>query len=547
MAVDREGNVIAGGDPKGYIYRIAPDGKAFVLYDSGMREVHSVAVGANGTIYAAVLSGRTSIQPVSAPPPTSDRSSGEGNPTVSVTIGAVSAAPQQTVEAGPGAVVVDTPRAQTRQAGSDSAAQSVLLEIVPDGTVNTLWRSRDEMVFSILPRGNRLLFSTGSKGRIYSMETGPRNTTLLVESTEEQTTKLLLAGNRVYAASSNIGKLFTMSDARATSGTYESIVKDTDAISTWGRVSWKSQNPALITMFTRTGNTGVPDKTWSDWTQVTDGASPSTPKARFIQWKAELRADAARAATLGSVTVAYLQQNFQPEVTGIEVLPAGVVLQKVPVQTGAGIVPNDPASLRAAARAGQPAPPRIPPRKLAQKGAQSFQWTATDKNQDSLMYDLFYRGDGERTWRPLKKDIEDNFYTINSDTLPDGTYTVRIVANDLMSNPVDLAQRGEMESQPFTIDNTPPTVTMNQEAVVGTRVRIAIEAADPTSTLNQAEVSIDTGEWRPVFPKDGIIDSKSESFTYFSPELPAGEHVIAFRVYDQNDNVGMNKLVVRIP
>jgi hypothetical protein len=29
--------------------------------------------------------------------------------------------------------------------------------------------------------------------------------------------------------------------------------------------------------------------------------------------------------------------------------------------------------------------------------------------------------------------------------------------------------------------------------------------------------------------------------------LPAGEHVIAFRIYDQVDNVGIGKLVVRIP
>ena len=45
-------------------------------------------------------------------------------------------------------------------------------------------------------------------------------------------------------------------------------------------------------------------------------------------------------------------------------------------------------------------------------------------------YDLYYRGETERTWKLLKKDLEDNFYTINSDTLPDGTYVVRVVASD---------------------------------------------------------------------------------------------------------------------
>src|SRR5204862_3333910 len=132
----------------------------------------------------------------------------------------------------------DTPRAQTRKSGGDGNAQSAVFEILPDGVVNTLWRSREEMVFSLLPHDSRLLFSTGAKGRIYSLE-GPRNTTLLVESSEEQTTRLLAVGDRLYATSANIGKLFRVGDALSTTGTYESTVKDTDAVSSWGKLSWR--------------------------------------------------------------------------------------------------------------------------------------------------------------------------------------------------------------------------------------------------------------------------------------------------------------------
>src|SRR3989440_11850540 len=95
------------------------------------------------------------------------------------------------------------------------------------------------MVYSVLPHDGKILFSTGAKGRIYSLE-GPRNTTLLLESTEEQTTRLLAVGNRMYATSSNLGKLFRIGDTLAASGTYESTVKDTDSVSAWGKVSWKS-------------------------------------------------------------------------------------------------------------------------------------------------------------------------------------------------------------------------------------------------------------------------------------------------------------------
>ncbi len=548
MIVDKDGNVIVGGDPKGYIYRITPEGKGFVLYDSGMREVHAVALANNGNIYAAVLSGRASfISTPPATPPTASPSSPE--PTVTVTVGAAEIV-GQTVEVADTSsdASAATSRPAGRRASADAGAQSTILEIHPDGTVNTIWRSRDEMVFSLLPRGNKLLFSTGAKGRIYSLENS-RDTTLLVESTEEQTTRLLQAGNKVYAASSNIGKLFSLGDDAASSGTYESIVRDTDAISTWGRLAWKGTNGNLIQFFTRSGNTGSPDKTWSDWTPVDGAGTSSSPKARFVQWKAVLSSDKSNSPKLTSVTVPYLQQNFKPEVTAIEVLPSGVALVKTQTFNANGTPSggNDPASARASARTGQPAAPRIPPRKVNQRGAQSFQWTATDKNEDYLNYDIYYRGDGERTWRLLKRNIDENFYTINSDTLPDGMYQLRVVASDEASNPPDMALTGEAESRIFLIDNTPPSITMKLESTDKGRVRIAIEAADSTSTLNQAEVSMDTGEWRPIFPKDGIIDSKAESFSYFSGTLLPGEHVVAFRIYDQNDNVGMQKLVVTIP
>ncbi|HET9943971.1 MAG TPA: hypothetical protein VFR05_11540, partial [Terriglobia bacterium] len=161
--------------------------------------------------------------------------------------------------------------------------------------------------------------------------------------------------------------------------------------------------------------------------------------------------------------------------------------------------------------------------------------------------DLYYRADGATTWSLLKKNVEDSFYTINSDTLPDGTYMVRLVASDTLSNVPETALSGERESRLFLIDNTAPEVTIRQDGMTGGRVRFAIEAADLTSTLSQAEISVDAGEFRTIFPRDGITDSKRESFSWQSDMLPPGEHVITCRVYDQNDNVGLSKLIVKVP
>jgi hypothetical protein len=185
---------------------------------------------------------------------------------------------------------------------------------------------------------------------------------------------------------------------------------------------------------------------------------------------------------------------------------------------------------------------------VAQKGAQSFQWTAVDRNQDLLRYDLYYRDVAERVWKLLKADIDDAFYTLESDVLPDGTYVARVVATDVLSNPAGTSLTGEQESRPFIVDNTPPVVTWRAPEFDGAgRPRIGIGATDATSTLFEAQISVDAGEWRPLFPDDGILDSKAETFTFLPGDLAPGEHAIAFRIYDQTDNVGSGKITVNIP
>ena len=53
LAWDAKGNLIAGSDGSGLVYRISPDGKGYVLFEAPRREITSVAVGADGTVYAA--------------------------------------------------------------------------------------------------------------------------------------------------------------------------------------------------------------------------------------------------------------------------------------------------------------------------------------------------------------------------------------------------------------------------------------------------------------------------------------------------------------
>ena len=50
---DKKGNLIAGSDGSGLVYRISSQGKGYVLFEAPRREITSVAVGPDGTIFAA--------------------------------------------------------------------------------------------------------------------------------------------------------------------------------------------------------------------------------------------------------------------------------------------------------------------------------------------------------------------------------------------------------------------------------------------------------------------------------------------------------------
>src|SRR2546423_1664183 len=56
LAADKRGNLIAGTDPGGLVLRVSPEGKAFALYDSPLREIHALSLAADGSLYALALS-----------------------------------------------------------------------------------------------------------------------------------------------------------------------------------------------------------------------------------------------------------------------------------------------------------------------------------------------------------------------------------------------------------------------------------------------------------------------------------------------------------
>src|SRR6266481_654722 len=82
LAVNAQGDLIAGTDPGGLVLRISPDGKAFGLFDAQLREIHALAPAADGSIYVLALGEAATT--TRAPAPTGAQPSESPNPTTSV-------------------------------------------------------------------------------------------------------------------------------------------------------------------------------------------------------------------------------------------------------------------------------------------------------------------------------------------------------------------------------------------------------------------------------------------------------------------------------
>jgi len=246
-------------------------------------------------------------------------------------------------------------------------------------------------------------------------------------------------------------------------------------------------------------------------------------------------------SSVEDVSLAYLPRNVAPEVLSITALPIGVGLQQVsqvaadPNVESSGL---DPSLFGVAAT--------VPPRRFYQRGARSFQWQAEDRNGDTLEYAIYYRGLNDQAFRLLKDKLRDNFYTIDSASLADGRYIIKVVATDAPDNPPGQKLTGERVSEPVDIDNTPPTVKVQlQPQISANTARVGFVVDDVTGKIKKADASLDGTAWLSVFPDDGIADSGHELFTVDFGALAAGEHTISLRVFDTSGNVGTLSVTIR--
>ena len=559
LAFDPQGRLLAGTDPNGILYRVDAKGKAFALYDSDLPEVRALQVTPNGDIYAAAMGGGISETPQAVPSAVSSLGSS------AVTTITVSATAEE--EPGPGdfqkAPVAGAPdRKQTpvitvaqpviSYGGIEKAA---LLRVRPGVAVEKLWSSQEEniLALSLSPTPEpELLFATDAAGRVYRLEK-ERRVSLIAQAEQDQITRLAAAPGGLLLSTAHSGKLYRLG-ATPREGSYQTAVYDSGGVSQWGRLSWLGAAPegTSVRFQTRTGNSGRPDATWSDWSKLSepaaggDGDAIPSPSARYIQWRVELHGNGNGPVTIDKVGITYLPQNTPPVIQTVDVTASAA---KDAAGAGASASGSSEATASysvTVSASGNVASPASgsETQTLGGAGRQvlTISWQAEDPDGDPLTAGVHFRGEDETVWKLLKEDIRESKLEIDSDALADGAYRFRVAVSDRRANPPGVAESVSRESRTILVDHTPPQV---RAAPVDGRQSARFDASDAASLLQQAEYSLDAGSWQPVYPDDGILDSRSELFTIRLTDLPPGEHLITLRVRDRAGNAGLGKAVVR--
>lgn len=529
------GDVVAGSGGNGLVYRISAEGRASVLFETPYEEVRSLAVDRDGQIYAAASGTPTRAR--------KDESSDEPVRLGSEVVLTVSAG--GAVSAGGGGAAVRP--AATPAAAAGAKEGGALFRITPDGLSQRLWSSDDEMIYTLLWREDekKVIFGTGGQGRIYSADRNGQ-VALLLQQSSEQVYQLVPLDSKIYVLSNNPCYFGLLLPEQRFSGEYTSPVLDARTQASWGRIAWDAAAAAgaSVQLQSRSGNTGEPNATWTDWSPFYGKGDEQllSPKARYLQVKVLLRTQTGKASPVfNRLRVFYLQANIAPAVTRLELMKPNEVYLKLPEQDDAilGLERNpadDPARKDDALRIGMPA------RKSERKGYRTITWDASDENGDTLRYALALKKDGEQAWRVLAADLTETIYAFDTMAYPDGTYQVRLTASDDPSNPDGLELRTDKTGPPLVIDNSLPVVKGLTAARNGAALDVAFQAEDAYSYIEEAKVLVRPGEWRVVFPVDGIADSRSESFKV-SLKLPAGaENQVTVRVRDSYGNVGVARL-----
>jgi hypothetical protein len=483
------GTLLAGTSEEGILYRIRGEGKAEALHDFDADEVRAI-VRTGTTTYLAV------------------NDFDKGGDSAGAAAGPAATRGTKITPGGTGAPVAV---GSSSRSGSSVKARAGVYRLEDDGQIEQIFAVSDGYFTSLLLGDSAVYVAAGTQGKLYKLG-ADRTVALAADLPERQVLSLVRTPEGFLVGTGDIGGVYRIRPAAAGEATYLSKVFDADVPARWGHLRWTGTTG--LTFETRSGNTAKPDKSWGDWRRLdalayagAEGEGRVTsPPSRYLQYRVAL---AARTA-LRETNIYYLPQNQRARVTDVT------------LDTGTAVAGT-----------------------RVHSAVLKLRWKVENPDSDELIYRLWFRQDNEAVWRPLggPEPLTKPEYDWNTESVPDGRYVVRVWASDERVTPKDRALDFSFESPPFLVDNIKPEVLELKGAAPGVTGRVR----DDASPISQIEFSVDGNEWRPASPADGILDQRQEAFTVRLPTLTPGPHVVTVRAFDAADNVGSARVIVQVP
>lgn len=589
LATDTQGNIYAGTDTDGLVYRIDAEGNPFVVYDAPEAEVAAIYVADDGTVYAGTAAadqarpgrmaqpvdketGRAD-EPEEAMPedevpaeeePPAEEQPEDVAPEADADGDAVEAPAKPTVEqydrlrdtmrqrleqaretgefdvavdgAQPLAPVADNNDKPDRPSRAQPAAPAqrkqgnAVYQIDPNGFVREVFRE-SAMILAIAPlpdQSGKLLVTTGNEGQVFTIDPRLGESTLLTDLDSQQVTAAVQTDAGLLLAGANPAALVLLDQGLAQTGSYTSQVLDAGQISMFGTFKLTADIPVgcSVIVETRSGNVGDPETAaWSAWTEATT-----------LEADPATNALAPREVKLDAPPARYLQYKLtltsaNGQTPTIDEVDLAYVSPNVPPQVTALNI-----TVPTTGEPGSAHDPNI-----------ALQWQATDDNSDRITYTLEYRPAEATRYLPLEDGLTDTRYAWKTQHVPDGWYTVRVTASDALDNPADMAQTAARVSEPVLVDNSAPTLDGLETQVADGKVTLAATAQDGLSPIKSIAYSVDgSDEYQASLPQDLIYDSTSESWSATISDLSLGEHVVAVRVIDARGNTAYRQVIVTV-
>jgi hypothetical protein len=496
------GSWIVGTSGSGLVLQISASGSAEVLYDAREEEIKALAFDSAGNLLIAATG----------------TGSQRAEPEIPVGGDVIEVRPSRA-----GSQENEGERGRGREDGREapSPGRGVVYRRAPTGATIQLWRASESMVLCLIPdRDGGFIAGTGDPGAIYAVD-ARGNGTRLLETEESQVLSLVRTADDIVVGTANPARIYRLGPAVEDTGTLTAEPFDAGNVAAWGRLRFEGERPpgTAIELRTRSGNTETPDDTWSTWSPAltnAEGSLIASPPARFVQWQATLKGAGSRSPELVRVVVPYRQENLAPRIQIVEVGEPTDRMMAEPDGSPDRVTVNMPNGVQAEfSRPRQPQKPLRRDQVPWLRDVKVVNWVADDPNGDRLEFDLFLRGAEESRWRPLAERVPDQAHAFGTAGLPDGEYRLKVIASDRRSNPDHSALDDSLDSNSFLVDNTPPRLSsLRIERAGAERLRVSAEVQDELSPLRAFEYSLDARIWETVFPRDGIFDSRQESFGF---------------------------------